>query len=175
MSGAKVTMLLTGVPQLLRAIELTDAGTRARTIAAIEQGTKRVAAGARVRAPKVSGELAATIRDEYSKDRMIGYVKAGFGILPRTTASRAMGAASRARALSRQQRNALRFAAAKSSRAAMAAMDLGVYAPVVEHGDPRRHHKPHPFLIPAFAAERPSIIEDIGNATKAGAKDGGLA
>jgi hypothetical protein len=45
--SAKIITLLDGVPRLLRQLQLADAATRERTIAAVERGTKRVAAGAR--------------------------------------------------------------------------------------------------------------------------------
>jgi hypothetical protein len=158
--SAKFTTVLDGVPRLLRQIQLTDAGTRARTIAAIQRGTKRVAAAARTRAPKVSGEMASTIRDEYSKDGMIGYVKVGFGKLLRR--SQASSAARRDRLTKRRKAKG-----AKSGK--------GSYAPVVEHGDKRRHKKAHPFVIPAFQAERSSIETELKQATVDGAKAGGLS
>jgi hypothetical protein len=47
-------------------------------------------------------------------------------------------------------------------------------APVIERGDPRRHRKAHPFVMPAFEGEKPGIISDIGQATKEGAHAAGL-
>lgn len=160
MNGIKILTLLEGVPELIRRIELTDAATRVGTVAAIQRGTKRIAADARQRAPKVTGEMASTIRDEYSKDGLTGYVKAGFGKLPRR---------SRAAAAARQNRLASRRSA-KGTKAGK-----GSYAPVVERGDPKRHHKPHPFVMPAFVAAQPGIKEDLARATVIGAKEGGFA
>jgi HK97 gp10 family phage protein len=159
-SSAKIITLLDGVPRLIRQIQLADTATRARTIAAIERGTKRVAAGARARAPKLTGEMASTIRDEYSKDKLIGYVKVGFGKLLRR---------SKASTEARKQRLAKRRKA-KGSRSGK-----GAYAPVVERGDQRRHRKPQPFVMPAFQSEQQSIIAEIGRATTEGARSGGLA
>jgi hypothetical protein len=158
--SAKITTLLDGVPRLLRQLQLADAATRERTIAAIERGTKRVAAGARQRAPKLTGEMAGTIRDEYSKDRLIGYVRVGFGKLLRR---------SKASTEARRQRLAKRRRS-KGSRSGE-----GTYSPVIERGDPRRHRKAHPFLMPAFEGEKPGIISDIGQATKEGAHAAGLS
>lgn len=177
MSGIDIKAALAGVPQLVRAIQLTDAGVRTRTIAAVKRGTEAVVAGAEMRVPKVTGELAFTIRAEYGKDGMIGYAKAGYGTLPRRSQASTVNKAdrlARRRGLSAQQRQAL-VNAAKSSRQALSRVGgLGVYAPVVERGDPRRHHEPHPFLIPALMAERAGIMADIAHAADDGAASGGL-
>jgi Bacteriophage protein of unknown function (DUF646). len=173
--SAKVTTLLEGVPQLVRALRMTDEATRKHTVAAIERGTKRVTAGAKARVPKRSGELAYTIRDEYSKDGMVGYVKAGYGTLPRSRSSRGMGAKSRANALARREQRRLTTRLAPTSKKALATADLGIYGPVVEHGDRRRHKPAHPYMVPAFQAEKQSIVTDLGDGTKAAAKEGGLA
>jgi HK97 gp10 family phage protein len=158
--STKITTLLDGVPRLMRQLQLADAATRERTIAAIERGTKRVAAGARSRAPKLTGELAGTIRDEYSKDRLIGYVRVGFGKLLRR---------SKASTEARRQR------LAKKRRTKGARTGKGTYAPVIERGDPRRHRKAHPFLMPAFNGEKPTIVSEIGQATKDGVHAAGLS
>lgn len=176
--SAKITALLEGVPNFLRKLELANEETRARTKAAIRRGTQAVVTAAEQRVPKRSGELAYTIRAEFATDGMVGYAKAGFGKLPRR--SRASTTARRARAGAKRQLTAeesrLQFRLAPTSRKALAAKsDLGVYAPVVERGDPRRHHRPHPYMIPALQAERPTIIDDLKQAATGAVRDAGVA
>jgi hypothetical protein len=168
----KLNAFLDGVPKFVRAVELTNEHTRSRTIAAIERGTKAVAAKAREKVPRVSGELAQTIRDEYSKDRLVGYVKAGFGKLQRR--SRASTAEGKARAKARREHSKLQMALANSSKQALSVADLGVYSPVVERGDPRRHHPAHPFLVPSLVEQKPSIIADLAAAPEKAAQEAGL-
>lgn len=158
MSSAKITSLLAGVPDLARKLQLMDATTRARTIAAVERGTKAVAAQARLRAPRVTDEMASTIRDEYSPDKLVGFVKVGMGKLPR-------------RSQATTDKGKRRFAKIAKQRK----VGRGAYAPVVERGDPRRHHKAHPFLIPSLVDEKPTIIADLAQATKDGAAVAGGA
>lgn len=159
MPTTKITTILEGVPRFVRQLQLADVATRERTIAAVKRGTQRVAAAARSRAPVKSGEMASTIRDEYSKDGLVGFVKVGFGKLPRR---------SRASTIAKQQK------LAKKRRARGTRAGKGSYAPVVERGDPRRHHRPHPFVMPAFNAEKSGIVDEIAKATHEGAKAGGL-
>ena len=158
MSGAKFTTLLEGVPRLVRQIQLADTATRERTIAAVQRGTKRVAASARARAPKASGEMASTIRDEYSKDGLVGFVKVGLGKLARR--SRASSAAAKDR-----------LAKKRSARARARGKGR---MPVIEHGDPRRHRTANPFVIPALVGERDAIIADLAKATVDGGRTAGL-
>ena len=159
MTAIKITTVLDGVPELLRAIQLANVETRERTRAAIRRGTQRVAAGARARAPKVTGELASTIRDEYSKDGMIGFIKVGIGKLAR-----------RSHSSSAARQNRL----AKTRKAATTRAGKGTYAPVVERGDPRRRIKPHPFLLPELMEDKPGILEDLRQAMIAGPRSAGL-
>jgi len=171
-TGIKVSTALSGVPELLRAIKLADAATLQRTKAAIARGAAEVAARARALVPKRSGALAYSIRAEFSKNGMIGYVKAGYGTLLRRSKS------SNRERLARHHKQiagrTARFAAATTSKRALGALDLAVYAPVVERGDPRRHHRPHPFVIPALAQSVGGIVRDLERATVDGAKDGGM-
>ncbi len=145
MSGPKVVTFLAGAEQLARALRLSVPATKAAVVEVIQKHTKAVTAKARADAPRVTGELASTVRDEYSQDGLIGYVKVGFGKLPRR---------SKAQTIAGQQR-----AKIKERRTGR-----GAYAPVVERGDPRRHHLPHPFLLPPYEAEKPSAIADIDKA-----------
>ena len=163
-AGFSVKATLANVENFRRQIALMNTHTRDRTIAAIKRGTKSVQIGAEARAPKKSGELASTIRSEFSKNGLTGYVKAGFGKLLRR--SRAGTEKGMARAKARRENNRLQLALAGTSRQAMSVIDLGVYAPVVERGDPKRHHKPHPFMIPAFNAERGAIASDVTTALR---------
>ena len=151
----QVTFLLEGVQQLTRALELTNANTRTAMQREVKRGTELVVAEAAQRVHRVSGQLASTIRAEYAKDGLTGYAKVGYGQLPRR--SRSQNAKRIERLRLRREKNRLKLGSATSSRQAMAAIDLGAYAPVVERGDPRRHHLPHPFLYPSFDHQRPGI------------------
>lgn len=153
MTDIKIGLLLTGVPQLQRALELADPKTRAATKIVIRRGTEAVVADAKRRIHSVSGELASTVRGEYSDDGMIGYVKVGYGKLPR-----------RSRASTAERQAHLARARKRSSTKT----GKGAYGPVIERGDPRRHHRPHPFVMPALADHRAEIIDGLGNATKQG-------
>lgn len=163
---------LEGADQFQRAIRLADAGVRARTKDAIKRGTKAVAARAISKAPKRSGELASTIRDEYSKDEMVGFVKVGYGKLLRR--SRAANKDARERHQTKRVLKRYKRALATTSSQALSVTDLGVYAPVVERGDKRRHKPAQPFVIPALREERPTIITELTEATKSGLRSGGL-
>lgn len=145
MSGVKFKTILVGFDDLQRAMKLAEPKTHARVVAAIEKSTKEVAAKARAAAPKVTGELASTIRDEYGNGGLAGYVKVGLGQLPRRSKAETVGGIKRAKGRVRK-------------------VGRGAYAPVVERGDPRRHHQPHPFLMPAYAEQKPTIVNDISHA-----------
>ncbi len=140
-------MALVGAEQLNRALKLAIPHVAANMRAAIQKNTKAIASAAKARAPKLSGELASTIRDEYSTDGFAGFVRVGKGKLPRR--SRAVTVKGRARVRTRKA-------------------GQGAYAPVVERGDPRRHHRPHPFLIPSFTARKPTAMADISHALNDG-------
>jgi hypothetical protein len=158
-SGVKIGLLLTGVPELQRALELANSGNRERSKAAIRRGAQAVAADARRRINTISGELASTVRDEYSEDGLVGFVKVGYGKLPRR---------SRASTLERQA-----HLKTKRKRAGVKA-GKGSYGPVVERGDPRRRHKPHPFLIPALQQHRATIVSELAQATTDSGSAAGL-
>ncbi len=145
----KAGAALVGAEQLNRALKLAIPHVAANMRAAIEKNTKAIASAAKARAPHLTGELANTIRDEYSQDGFAGFVKVGKGKLPRR--SRAVTAKGQTRAKGRQRKTG-----------------QGAYAPVVERGDPRRHHKPHPFLIPSFTARKPTAMADISHALNDG-------
>lgn len=178
-SGPKITALIDGVARLERALELTDEGTRVRTIAAIREGATHVERGAELRVPKRSGELAYTIRSEFAKDGMVAWVKAGYGKLLRrsratTGKNQAKTAAARERAKARSANNDLQRALANTSKQAMAVTDLGIYSAVVEHGDKRRNKPKRPFLMPSFVTEKPNILTNLAKAPQAAARQAGL-
>lgn len=178
-SAPKVTAFIDGVARFQRSLELMDEGTRRRTVAAVREGAIHVERGAELRVPKVSGELAYTIRSEFTKDGMVAWVKAGYGKLLRrsratTGKNQAKTAAARERAKARSDNNDKRRALAMSSRAAAAATDLGIYSAVVEHGDKRRNKPKRPFLMPSFVTEKPNILANLAKAPQAAAKEAGL-
>ena len=150
--SVKITSALAGAERLIRAIKLANPATKARVGAAIKKNTKAVAAGAIGRARKVTGEMVSTIRDTYSDDGLTGFVRVGLGKLPRrskaTTAKGIKRAKGRKRPIGR-----------------------GAYGAVVERGDPRRHHRAHPFLVPALVADKPTAQADIKAALDNTVKD----
>jgi len=170
--SSKFTAELRNVEAFQRAVKLTNKATRDRMVSAIQRGTEAVVAGALTRVPRKSGELAWTLRAEYGKDGLVGYAKAGFGTLLR--ASRAKSAAGLAKFRAKREQQRVKRKAATSSRSALAAGDVGVYAPVVERGDPKRNHQAHPFMVPALLKARPAIIADTTRAMYDGIKDGGF-
>jgi len=124
-------MALVGAEQLQRALKLAIPVTAARVRSAVQKNTKTVAARAEAKAPKKTGELASTIRDEYSQDGLVGFVKAGYGKLPRRSKAGTMKGQQRAKGRTR-----------KTGR--------GAYAPVVDRGDPRRNITATHFLASPF-------------------------
>jgi hypothetical protein len=137
MSGVTVTTALAGAEQLIRALKLANPATKARVVAAIRKNTKAVAGwGDRLARRRSSGEMASTIRDTYSEDGLTGFVRVGLGKLPRRSKATTAKGITRAKGRTRK-------------------IGKGAYAPVVERGDPRRHHKAHPFLIPAYKPTSP--------------------
>lgn len=150
--SSKAGMALIGAERLIRELKLADPKTRANVKASIARQTKAVVAKAKAAAPRVTGELASTIRDEYSPDGLAGFAKVGKGKLPRR--SKAVTAKGQQRAKGRKR-----------------TPGQGAYAPVVELGDKRRNRKPHPFLIPAFTSQKPAAMADISKALNDGVKD----
>ncbi len=143
--SVKFSVALGGAERLMRELQLAKPRTRANVQRVIQANTKAVAAKAKAEAPKLTGEMAGTIRDEYSQDGLIGYVKVGYGKLPRR--SRAGSAAGRSRLRARKRKTG-----------------LGAYAPVIDRGDPRRHIKAARFLSQPFAQQKPTAMKDIAHA-----------
>jgi hypothetical protein len=167
------SIILENTLEVIRAAELADVNIRNRTIAAIHRGTLAVVSGAEHRAPKRTGTLAWTIRGEFSKDGLTGFAKAGYGKLLRRSKSRT--AAVRDRHLRKLADNKLQARLAGTSKQALSVSDLGVFAPVVERGDARRHHRAHPFMIPSYKAEAPRIEQSILAAAQTGITEAGFA
>lgn len=165
--GVTIGVYLTGVKELERRVALMDKRVQARVRVSVRRGTEAIEAGARQRAPVKTGELMYSIRSEYTKDKLTGYVKAGYGKLLRR--SRAVKDKEKLRyqgAKSRREERRLQLRLAQGSKQALTVADLGVYAPVVEHGDPRRNKPKRAFMYPSFEAEVPAIhsalLRDIG-------------
>jgi hypothetical protein len=152
MSSVKFSVFVEGVDSLSRALKLADPLTRSRVAEAIRKNTKQVTAEARSKAPKLTGEMASTIRDEYSEDGMVGMVKVGEGKLPR----RSQAKTARGQATHRSRRRST---------------GKGAYAPVIDRGDPRRNRKAQPFLSEPFQADKPQAVSDINRALEKAVDD----
>lgn len=160
----RIKASIANVEAFVREQKLRDVNTRKQVSVAIRRGTDDVRNGAERRAPERTGELRSTIRAEFSKDGLTGFVKAGYGKLQRR--SRAVTAGGKARAKSQRR-------TAKNSRDAQRQLTLGVYAPVVERGDPRRNKPARAFMNPSLRAERPKIQQSIARAMDKGMSVGG--
>jgi hypothetical protein len=169
-----VSVVLNGVADFVRQVELMNTRTRQRTIVAIRRGTEAVGNAARSRVKTRTGELKSTIREEFSKDGMVGWVKAGYGILPRSTKSGAMGAARRIAAMERSKKMKAKLVLAGSSKTALSAADLGIYSPVVEFGDKRRNKPRLPFMGPAFQSKKAGILKELKDAPVHAGHEAGL-
>jgi hypothetical protein len=135
----KINAILAGASELSRAIKLADPATRAKVVATIRQHTENVGSAAKASAPVRTGELASTIRTEYSTDGMTGYVKAGLGKLPRH------GSAART---TRQRHRSKQIG-------------RGAYAPVVNYGWRSHHIAANPFLTRPYQADEPQVVADL--------------
>lgn len=133
-----VALRVTGAQLVRRALALLGTGTRDRVMGVIRDGVRRAEQEAKSRVPVDSGELRATIRTEMSADGMTGFLQAGYGTLRRR--SRSTG-----------KRKARRRVPTLENTLP------GVYAMVIEFGDPRRNRAPHPYIVPAIEAVRPIV------------------
>lgn len=149
MNAPKLSTQLEGFDKLARELKLANVETRKNVVDAIAKNTKAIAATARALAPKRTGEMAGTIRDEYANDGLVGMVKVGIGKLPRRSKAKTPQGLKRAKGRRRK-------------------VGPGAYAPVVERGDKRRNRAPHPFLIPSLEQQKPTAINDIDGALNAG-------
>jgi hypothetical protein len=109
----------------------------------VHKHTESVAKSAKARVPVDEGELQSTIRTNYLARGLVGRVDAGYGDLRRS--SRRSGAAPMA---------GKRLGKTRSGK------EKGVYAMVIEFGDPKRNRPPQPYLFPAIEADRPAFESD---------------
>lgn len=167
MSSFKLSMNVRGVREFTQGVKLTNDRMRQRAAGIIRRGTERIAGTAKQLVPKRSGELASTIRAEFSDDGMVGWARAGYGKLVRRNAKQAQKDRFRKRNKFRKK--------FKGSAAALKALDLGVYAPVVEYGDKRRRRKPREYMKRAFRTNAHTIQSEFERLPRDAARDGGLA
>jgi hypothetical protein len=160
MSAPKFEVLVEGVDSLARALKLADPECHARVAAAIKTSEVAVLAGAEGAVPRRSGELASTGRTEERNEGLIGLVEFGFGTLERRGRVRTARRATRRSAGQRK----LDLALASTSRQALSSVDPGVYAPVVDRGDPKRNIVATHYLTGPFEAQRPAAIAAINAA-----------
>jgi hypothetical protein len=137
-SASKVNLALGGASELIRQLKLADPATHARVAAVIERETQAIATQARASAPRRTGEMASTIRADFSANGLIGYVRVGIGKLRRRSQS-----------------------TGKRHRRRTVTTGPGAYAPVIEYGDPRRHRRPEPFVRPALSAHKAELMGDL--------------
>jgi len=145
MSGLLVTV--EGASHLVRALQLLNTETSARCRAAVSESLDEAASEARSRVPVDTGELKATIRTEMMTSYPKGWLEVGYGTLRR-----------RSRSTGKR----------KSRRKAptLANTQPGVYAMVVEFGDPARNKPAEPFITPAIESVRPKNTARIRDALR---------
>lgn len=138
----KLTATIDGAELAQRALSLLIPAVHDRVAAVVQDDAALAVEGAKARVHNVSGELAATIRKTSSTDGLVAWVQAGEGTLRRSARSaRAKGAPRRAKTAANEA--------------------PGVYAMVVEFGDAKRNHAPHPFMIPAVESIRAQHQEKL--------------
>lgn len=164
----KITSVVTGVNEVRTAFRMLDTGLQSRLRAAVADTTTEVKAGAMARVPVSGpnarkakgrpgpGELRDTIRAEIGGDGFVGYVKAGYGKLGRSSRARKATSAGQAR---RQRK--LR---AKARKRSLAAQGVGKYAMVIEFGSPKEHKAAQPYMRPARQAAIPGHAARIQTA-----------
>jgi len=158
-TSASLLVQVEGASNIVRALKLLNTETNARCRAAISTTLSEAKDDARGRVPKDTGELDATIRTEMLPDYPTGWLEVGYGTLKRR--SRAKTAKGKARA--------------KMRKPTLANMQPGVYAMVVEFGDPARHKPAEPYITPAIEAARPKNLARIESALKSAASAAGGA
>lgn len=102
----------------------------------VRASTIEVANGARQRVHVKSGEVKSTIREEFSQNGLVGFVRVGYGTLKRRSRSKV------------KRRRSVRTPDSQAP---------GVYAMVLEFGSKHQNRPPHPFLFPALDAARPNF------------------
>ncbi len=160
MSAPKFEVLVEGVDSLARALKLADPECRTRVAAAIKASATEVLGAAEAIVPHRSGELASTGRTEERNNGLIGLVEFGFGTLQRRGRARTARRAIQRPAGQRK----LDFALANTSSQALASVDPGVYAPVIDRGDPKRNIVATHYLTGPFEAQRPVAVAAVNAA-----------
>lgn len=152
--GARVNfeMKLVGMDRAALKLAMVHPEVQQRVVTAIEQTTNDALSEARARVPVLSGELRDTLRREYSKTGLAGYVKAGFGKLAR---KRFKGEKRKTRALRGLKEESAEL--------------RGVYAAVVEFGSVKKPARP--YLVPAVESVRNAHNTRIADAVRAGLDD----
>lgn len=162
MAGVKFSTQIDGVDRLVRQMRLAQPAVQARIKKTIERRSVQVLAASEAKVPKRTGELASTGRVEYANGGLVGMIKYGYGTLVRR--SKALTEKGKARfAKARQKRNErkLHLALANTSKQALSVADLGVYAPIPDRGDSRRHIRAQHYLSEPFEQAKPAIIADF--------------
>lgn len=136
-----------GAKRLMRAFTNADLAARQRVAQAVRITAEEVAASARLRVPKRTGELMRTIRTVPTSSPFRWIVSAGFGSLKRR---------SRGRTTKRRRPTAVQ----------LGPVAPGIYAMVVEFGSQagRARQPAQPFMFPALQASRPRHIARIRQA-----------
>lgn len=147
--SVKFTASLGGAERLIRELKLSVPRTRAKVVAAVHKNTEAVTAQTKGNIHSVTGELAGTVRAEYSESGLIGYVKAGKGKLPRRSKSKGV----------------------KQTKGRKRKTGEGAYAPVIDRGDKRRNIRAQHFMSRPFEQQKPKAIADISHALNDSMKD----
>lgn len=146
-----ITTEMIGFDKAFRKLALSTTYVQKRVKPEILLSASKALNYARGFVPRRTGELASTLRMRVSKDGMVGFVDAGYGVLKRANKSR-------------QRRKHL-----SGAKLYTLSHMPGVYAPVVEFGSRRNHASP--FLRPAIEAVRNDHNERIFVAIKNGLED----
>lgn len=147
-----ITAQLIGFDKAAKRLLMLNPAISARVVPVIRESTEQMKAIALGLVPRKSGELAATLRTRFSAKGFVGYLDAGYGILPR-----------------RKKGVTGKLAGIRRRKELLNSKTPGVYAPVVEFGSQRS--KPSPFMIPALEQVRGKHAERITDAIKQGIED----
>lgn len=178
--GIKIETEVTGVRSFVTALRMLDSAAQRRCGAAVRTTTQAVRDGARSKVPISGpedrkarhragpGELRDTIRDEYTGDGLVGFVKAGYGKLKRrskrTAKPRRLGPERYKTFMRRLETEAAAMDAQRAS---------GVYAMVVEFG--AKDRPAAPYMRPATRAERGAHTDRLRAALRGGVSDAASA
>lgn len=130
-----ILVTLDGVRQVQRSLQLLDSGTRARCIKAVDASADEAVQEAEARVPRLTEELARTIRKKTLPDGLTAFLQVGFGTLKRRSRSK----------LGRKSRR----------KPKLGPIEPGIYAMVVEFGDAARNKPAEPYMVPAIEVTRP--------------------